>query len=246
VRDGYGYGEDPTEKAAPLTREDKKAMALLIVLCAFSLSSLVVSLRRFTPHIPVLRPPFLSSLTFPFPPPMLRRASRIPRAFCFLPLDVIQGVPVSFFLPHGDRSPSFTYHGLSTTFATSSSAWLWVRARSIHSYISFSLLARGAPLRVKLKLLFVCLKETLPFLLRERLSYSKIAVFTLSSYPYSLKLLWSPIVDARFIPSVGRRRSWIIPMQTVLGSLMLWMSFTVQPWINNVSLTVQLSRGRGT
>ncbi|KAI9444124.1 hypothetical protein H4582DRAFT_2071706 [Lactarius indigo] len=60
--------------------------------------------------------------------------------------------------------------------------------------------------------------ETLPFLLRERLSYSKIAIFTLSSYPYSLKLLWSPFVDAWFFPSVGRRRSWIIPMQTILGS----------------------------
>jgi hypothetical protein len=72
------------------------------------------------------------------------------------------------------------------------------------------------------------------------MSYSKIATFTLSSYPYSLKLLWSPIVDARFIPSVGRRRSWIIPMQTILGSLMLWMSFTVQAWMDNVSLTIQL------
>jgi hypothetical protein len=72
------------------------------------------------------------------------------------------------------------------------------------------------------------------------MSYSKIATFTLSSYPYSLKLLWSPIVDAWFIPSVGRRRSWIIPMQTILGSLMLWMSFTVQAWMDNVSLTIQL------
>ncbi|KAH9988801.1 acetyl-coenzyme A transporter 1-domain-containing protein [Russula compacta] len=85
--------------------------------------------------------------------------------------------------------------------------------------------------------------ETLPFLLRERLSYSKIAIFSLCSYPYSLKLLWSPIVDSRFIPSVGRRRSWIIPMQTVLGSLMLWMSFTVQGFLDNAvdhiySLTV--------
>lgn len=33
VRDGYGYGE---AAAVPLTREDKKAMALLIILCASS------------------------------------------------------------------------------------------------------------------------------------------------------------------------------------------------------------------
>ncbi|SRR6266404_5673891 len=76
--------------------------------------------------------------------------------------------------------------------------------------------------------------ETLPFLLRERLSYSKIAIFTLSSYPYSLKLLWSPFVDAWFFPSVGRRRSWIIPMQTILGCIMLWMSFRVQGFLDGV------------
>jgi hypothetical protein len=77
--------------------------------------------------------------------------------------------------------------------------------------------------------------ETLPFLLRERLSYSKIAIFTLSSYPYSLKLFWSPFVDAWFFPSVGRRRSWIIPMQTVLGSIMLWMSFNVQAFLDGAA-----------
>jgi len=78
--------------------------------------------------------------------------------------------------------------------------------------------------------------ETLPFLLRERLSYSKIAIFSLCSYPYSLKLLWSPIVDACFFPSIGRRRSWIIPMQILLGSLMLWMSFNVQTLLYNVRI----------
>ncbi|KAF8500426.1 acetyl-coenzyme A transporter 1-domain-containing protein [Russula emetica] len=54
-----------------------------------------------------------------------------------------------------------------------------------------------------------------------------------NGYPYSLKLLWSPIVDAWFFPTIGRRRSWIIPMQTILGSLMLWMSFNVQTLLDN-------------
>ena len=49
VRDGYGHGHGEAAMKAPLTREDKKAMALLIVLCA-SLSSLGVS-----PPPPVLR-----------------------------------------------------------------------------------------------------------------------------------------------------------------------------------------------
>src|SRR5690606_31781079 len=36
---------------------------------------------------------------------------------------------------------------------------------------------------------------SIPFLLKKKLSYAEMATFSLSSYPYSLKLLWSPIVD---------------------------------------------------
>ncbi|KAH9959453.1 acetyl-coenzyme A transporter 1-domain-containing protein [Russula dissimulans] len=76
---------------------------------------------------------------------------------------------------------------------------------------------------------------SIPFILREHLSYSQLATFALSSYPYSLKLIWSPIVDAVYFPSVGRRKSWIIPMQTVIGALMLWISFTVQELMDNAA-----------
>ncbi|KAG1403919.1 hypothetical protein G6F59_012706 [Rhizopus arrhizus] len=60
---------------------------------------------------------------------------------------------------------------------------------------------------------------SIPFLLKAKLSYSQIAVFSLSSWPYSLKLLWSPIVDALYSPQLGRRKSWIIPIQILTGIL---------------------------
>jgi hypothetical protein len=75
---------------------------------------------------------------------------------------------------------------------------------------------------------------SVPFILREHLSYSQLATFALSSYPYSLKLLWSPIVDSVFIKSIGRRKSWIIPMQLVVGSLMLYISLNVQKLLDDV------------
>ncbi|KAI0273249.1 acetyl-coenzyme A transporter 1 [Russula aff. rugulosa BPL654] len=81
-------------------------------------------------------------------------------------------------------------------------------------------LIQGVPLGLAL--------GSIPFILREHFSYSQLATFALASYPYSLKLLWSPIVDAVYFPSIGRRKSWIIPMQVIIGSMMLWMSFTVQ------------------
>ena len=75
---------------------------------------------------------------------------------------------------------------------------------------------------------------SVPFLLREHLSYAQLGVFSLASYPYSLKLFWSPIVDAVFHPSVGRRKSWICPMQFIIGTTMLWISTTAIERMNSV------------
>lgn len=58
---------------------------------------------------------------------------------------------------------------------------------------------------------------SIPFLLKSHLSYSQVATFSLASYPYSLKLLWSPIVDALYFKNIGRRKSWIIPIQLISG-----------------------------
>lgn len=62
---------------------------------------------------------------------------------------------------------------------------------------------------------------SVPFILKTTLSYSQVGVFSLAAYPYSLKLLWSPIVDAVYIPKVGRRRSWIIPIQVISGMTLI-------------------------
>ncbi|KAG6866243.1 hypothetical protein C0991_006830 [Blastosporella zonata] len=86
-------------------------------------------------------------------------------------------------------------------------------------------LIQGVPLGLAL--------GSVPFLLREHLSYSQLATFSLASYPYSLKLLWSPIVDSVYFTSIGRRKSWIIPMQFIVGSLMLYISLNVQKLLDD-------------
>jgi PAT family acetyl-CoA transporter-like MFS transporter 1 len=70
---------------------------------------------------------------------------------------------------------------------------------------------------------FGLISGSLPFVLKNHLSYSDLATLSLATYPYSLKLLWSPIVDAVYLPSVGRRKSWIIPSQILL-LILLWIS----------------------
>ncbi len=69
---------------------------------------------------------------------------------------------------------------------------------------------------------------SVPFLLKDHLSFGQIGVFSLASYPYSLKLFWSPIVDAVWNPKVGRRKSWILPIQLMSGFGMLYLGSKVE------------------
>lgn len=64
---------------------------------------------------------------------------------------------------------------------------------------------------------------SVPFLLKNYLSYGQIGIFSLAIYPYSLKLLWSPIVDAVWSRRLGRRKSWILPIQTISGFSMIYL-----------------------
>lgn len=65
---------------------------------------------------------------------------------------------------------------------------------------------------------------SVPFLLKKsHFSYGQIGIFSLAAYPYSLKLLWSPIVDAVWSRRFGRRKSWITPIQTISGISLIWL-----------------------
>ncbi|CAD6589699.1 MAG: hypothetical protein TREMPRED_005478 [Tremellales sp. Tagirdzhanova-0007] len=80
---------------------------------------------------------------------------------------------------------------------------------------------------------------TLPFLLKPHLSYSQLAIFALSTWPYSLKLLWSPIVDACFVRKWGRRKSWIVPVQGIVG-LGLWIiGGRIEGWLEGNTVDVR-------
>lgn len=64
---------------------------------------------------------------------------------------------------------------------------------------------------------------TIPFLLKSmarETSFTTLGIFSIATYPYSLKILWSPIVDSIYDSKIGRRRSWIIPIQLLSGSML--------------------------
>ncbi len=75
---------------------------------------------------------------------------------------------------------------------------------------------------------------SLPFLLRARLSYSQLGIVSFASWPYALKLLWSPIVDTKYVASFGRRKSWIVPMQLVIAGVMLALGESIAPDLSTI------------
>ena len=85
---------------------------------------------------------------------------------------------------------------------------------------------------------------SIPYLLRSKLSYSQIGIFTLCTYPYSLKLLWSPVVDSIFSHRIGRRKSWIIPIQYIVGCMLWWLSRNIDTYMDKVSSLVYSSKHR--
>ena len=76
---------------------------------------------------------------------------------------------------------------------------------------------------------------TLSFLLKDYgIAYASIGAISLVKIPYSLKWAWSPIVDNVKIPflyRMGRRRSWALVTQILLGISIFLMS-TVNPQQN--------------
>jgi RhtX/FptX family siderophore transporter len=56
--------------------------------------------------------------------------------------------------------------------------------------------------------------QAVPVILRSRhYSLGEIGLTSLLAAPWALKFLWAPTVDRRWWPRLGRRRSWILPMQ---------------------------------
>lgn len=67
------------------------------------------------------------------------------------------------------------------------------------------------------------LSASVSFILQEKgASYAEQGIFSLASWPFSLKILWAPVVDSLYLRPVGQRRSWLIPLQMLVGLTLLW------------------------
>ncbi|CAF0971281.1 unnamed protein product [Brachionus calyciflorus] len=77
------------------------------------------------------------------------------------------------------------------------------------------------------------LTGSLPFILTSRkVSYADQGTFSFAFWPFSLKLLWAPIVDSIYFKKFGRRKSWLIPIQYILGAFMIIFSGYIKDLLN--------------
>uniref|UniRef100_U5EUI4 Putative acetyl-coa transporter n=1 Tax=Corethrella appendiculata TaxID=1370023 RepID=U5EUI4_9DIPT len=80
------------------------------------------------------------------------------------------------------------------------------------------------------------LAAAIPMLLQNRgASYKQQAEFSFAYWPFSMKLLWAPIVDSLYWSKFGRRKSWLIPTQYLIGIFMLILSGHVNRWLGDAN-----------
>ncbi len=78
------------------------------------------------------------------------------------------------------------------------------------------------------------LAAAVPLILTNKhVSYKQQAEFSFAYWPFSVKLLWAPIVDSLFIKRFGRRKTWLVPVQYCIGITMLLLAQNVDFYLDS-------------
>ncbi len=87
--------------------------------------------------------------------------------------------------------------------------------------------ACGLPLLLTISVLQAWMKEA-------GVDLTVIGMMALVGLPYTLKFLWSPILDRFTLPFLGRRRGWLLVVQLTLMASIVFLGFTnpvANPWL---------------
>lgn len=78
------------------------------------------------------------------------------------------------------------------------------------------------------------LAAAIPYLLQSNpntASYQLQATFSVVLWPFSLKLAWAPLVDSIYCSRIGRRKTWLVPIQYAIGIDLLVLASHVNNWL---------------
>ncbi|KAJ5939998.1 hypothetical protein N7516_000166 [Penicillium verrucosum] len=84
---------------------------------------------------------------------------------------------------------------------------------------------------------------TIPTILKRFLPYGEVGMFTLTVYPHCLKLIWGPIVDFYWSGRVGRRLTWILPTQLLMGLAMVAIGVWTTFYFSEIERSAKTSQG---
>lgn len=76
------------------------------------------------------------------------------------------------------------------------------------------------------------LSSAMPLMLQNyHATYTEQAYFSMAVWPFSLKMLWAPVIDSVYSKKFGRRKSWLIPTQYLIGVFMMLLSYYIKLWL---------------
>lgn len=76
------------------------------------------------------------------------------------------------------------------------------------------------------------LASAIPLILQNHgASFKQQAEFSFAHWPFSMKLLWAPLVDSLYWRKFGRRKTWLVPAQYLIGLFMVFLSGSVSDWL---------------
>lgn len=76
------------------------------------------------------------------------------------------------------------------------------------------------------------------FLASYNASWKQQGTFSLATYPFSFKILWAPVIDSIYIRRFGRPQTWLVPVQLMIGIILLIVSFYLQSLLINLQITI--------
>ncbi|XP_060851373.1 acetyl-coenzyme A transporter 1-like [Rhopalosiphum padi] len=65
----------------------------------------------------------------------------------------------------------------------------------------------------------------------KHITYKDQALLSIVTWQSSLKMIWAPLVDAFCIQKMGRRKSWLIPVQYLIGGCFIYIGNNINEWL---------------
>ena len=76
------------------------------------------------------------------------------------------------------------------------------------------------------------------YLASYKASWQQQGTFSWISYPSSFKILWAPIIDSVYSRRFGRNQTWLVPIQLIIGIILLILSFYLESLLINLRIVI--------